>query len=87
MQKRIAVKKAKSLLSFVYTWTNRCKKSLTIQFNGLMLVAFQLAPLVSESLPVVREFLTPEIYKWLFLAVVAVNILLRFKTKEPLANK
>ena len=81
------MKKAKSFLTFVYTWTNRCKKSLTIKFNGLMLVAFQLAPLVSESLPVVREFLTPDIYKWLFLTVVAVNILLRFKTDKALRDK
>ena len=81
------MKKAKSFLTFVYTWTNRCKKSLTIKFNGLMLVSFQLAPSVSDALPTIKEYLTPEIYKWLFLGVVAVNILLRFKTKEPLANK
>ena len=81
------MKNIQSFLIFVYTWTNRCKKSLTIKFNSLMLIAFQLKDPVSEYLPVVREFLTPEIYKWLFLTVVAVNILLRFKTKEPLENK
>ena len=81
------MKKATRWLNSAIIWVKRCKKSRTIKFNGLMLVAFQLAPLVSESLPTIKEYLAPEIYKWLFLTVVAVNILLRFKTKEPLENK
>lgn len=81
------MKKAKSFLTFVYTWINRLKKSTTIVFNSAMLTAFQIVGPVGDALPTVKDYLTPDLYKWLFLGVVAVNIILRFKTKEPLANK
>ena len=81
------MKKATHWLNFAYIWINRCKKSLTIKFNGLMLVAFQIAPYVSDALPTIKEYLTTDIYKWLFLSVVAANILLRFKTDKALKDK
>jgi hypothetical protein len=62
-------------------------RSLTIWFNGIILLALPVVEFASLTLPQLQEFLGVETYKLVGLIVVVSNILLRFKTKEPLAEK
>lgn len=61
-------------------------KSWTIRFNTATAVAIAFAefavPQLSASLPMMREFVPPEMYGKLFLGVAVVNILLRFRTTQ-----
>jgi hypothetical protein len=63
------------------------RKSMTIWFNGLMLAALPLAEYARDSLPQLSDYLSPTTYKTIGLAVVAVNIVLRFRTSTSLADK
>ena len=62
-------------------------KSLTIWLNGILLAAFPLVGMVKENLPDIGQYLDPALFKWLGLAVVVMNIVLRFRTKSDLADK
>lgn len=62
-------------------------KSLTIWFNGILLAIMPVIEITKESLPQLQEFLGLETYKILGLAIVTINIFLRFKTTKPLSDK
>lgn len=62
-------------------------KSLTIWFNGVVLAVIPLIDTVKENLPALGQYLTPENLKTIGLAVLVLNIALRFKTNKSLADK
>lgn len=63
------------------------RKSLTIWFNGVLLAALPVLDYAKDSLPQLTDFLSPSTYKTIGLIVVAVNIVLRFRTSGSLADK
>jgi hypothetical protein len=63
------------------------RKSAVIWFNGLMLAALPLAEYARDSLPQLTDYLSPSTYRTIGLAVVVVNIVLRFRTSTSLADK
>lgn len=62
-------------------------RSVTIWFNGLLLALFPLVQMAHDSLPEIGQYLSPHLYQYVGLAVVVVNIALRFKTTSDLASK
>lgn len=62
-------------------------RSLTIWLNGLILALLPALDYAKDSLPQLADYLTPEHYKTIMLAVVGLNIALRFKTNGSLADK
>lgn len=62
-------------------------KSLTIWVNGVLLAAVPMIGPIKENLPDIGQYLTPELFKYVGIAVVVANILLRFKTDKSLADK
>lgn len=60
---------------------------MTIWVNGVLLAAFPLIGPVKENLPELGQYLTPQLFKWIGLSVVILNIVLRFKTNKDLADK
>lgn len=66
---------------------SKCWKSLTVAVNGLILSAIPLIEYLRANVDQVRDFLSPETYKWLALSLVVANIILRFKTTSDLADK
>lgn len=62
-------------------------RSKTVWFNsiaGTLLVAL---PEMAEALPALREFIGPEVYRWLIVVVVVGNIWLRAITTKSLEDK
>lgn len=62
-------------------------KSWTIWFNGLMTTIVVALPSVQDAFPQIQSYLPANIYKYAMGALVAGNILLRFKTNKSLADK
>lgn len=62
-------------------------KSMTIWLNGILLAALPVFEYARETLPQVQEYLPPDMYKPVGVAVVVLNILLRFKTEKGLHEK
>lgn len=62
-------------------------KSLTIWFNGLLLAALPTFQMAADAIPQLHEYLPDNIYKTIGLIAVGGNILLRFKTNQPLKDK
>lgn len=62
-------------------------KSVVIWFNGLLLALLPVLDYAKDSLPQLADFLSPDVYKAVGLAVVTANIVLRFKTTSSLADK
>jgi hypothetical protein len=62
-------------------------KSFTIWFNGLVLAALPVLDYAAGVLPQLQQYIGPETYKLAGLVVIIGNILLRFKTNTPLADK
>lgn len=62
-------------------------KSMTIWFNTLVAAFIFALPELQMALPQMAGYLPIEIYKWLALAVILSNIVLRFKTNEALKHK
>jgi hypothetical protein len=65
----------------------KAHKSLTIWFNALAGAALAALPFAQEQLPQLQDYLPGNFYHDLMGAVVAGNILLRFKTRSALADK
>lgn len=75
----------------MFDYLKKLAKSWTLWVNGTMasvwaFVEFGL-PELTASLPILREFVPPDLYGKLFIATAAVNILLRFKTTTALKDK
>lgn len=62
-------------------------KSWTIWFNGVVVTIVAGMPLLQDMLPQFAPLLSPGIYKNVTLFVVLVNLFLRFKTRQSLAEK
>lgn len=62
-------------------------RSMTIWVNGLLLAAFPLVEIARGSLPEIGLYLSPDVFKWVGLTVVVLNIALRFKTTTSLQDK
>ncbi len=65
----------------------KAHKSMTIWFNAVFGAAVAALPFAQEQLPQLQEYLPANFYHYLMAAVVAGNILLRFKTRSALADK
>ncbi len=65
----------------------RAHKSLTLWFNGIAGAAAMALPFAQEQLPQLQDYLSANFYHYLMGAVVAGNIVLRFKTRSALADK
>lgn len=63
------------------------RRSLTVWFNAVMLAALPVVEIAKDALPELQQYLTPTVYKYVGLAVVVVNIGLRFRTSKPLEAK
>lgn len=64
-----------------------CKRSLTIWFNSAMATAVVLLPVAQDQFPQMQAFLSEDLYRVTMGLIVAINILLRFKTTADLAHK
>lgn len=62
-------------------------KSLTIWFNSVIAAIFSLGDVIKENIPFAQQYLTPETVKYAVIAVVFINIGLRFKTNKALGDK
>jgi hypothetical protein len=65
----------------------KAHKSLTLWFNGIAGTAVVVLPFAQEQLPQLRDYLDAGFYHALMGAVVAGNIILRFRTRTALADK
>lgn len=68
----------------------RIKKSwlsLTMWFNGLMLMVVTYLPEITASVPEFKGLVGDGVYKWLLLLSAIGNIILRVKTTQDLASK
>ena len=61
--------------------------SLTIWVNGIALAAVSFLPLIQDYFPQMQEYLSPSFYKGAMGTIVAINIILRFKTSSKLRDK
>ena len=66
---------------------NGMRKSLTIWFNSLLLIAMQAFEYAAVALPQLQEYMNPNTYKLVGLIAVGGNILIRFRTNKPLKDK
>jgi hypothetical protein len=62
-------------------------KSVTLWFNGVLIMAMPIFEYAAMSLPQLQEYMTAETYKMIGLIAVGGNIALRFKTNKPLKDK
>ena len=66
-------------------------RSLTVWFNaaaaGLLAVLPELLPALADAAPSLQPYLGPDVYRYLMLAIVVGNIVLRVRTSTSLADK
>ena len=62
-------------------------RSWTIWFNAALASLLGVLPLTVEIIPVLQDYLPASIYQYLALIVVIGNIVLRFRTTQPLSVK
>lgn len=62
-------------------------KSLTIWFNSIMGMLVVALPMAQDQLPQLQEYVPANLYHYAMGALVAGNIILRFKTNGALADK
>lgn len=62
-------------------------RSATVWFNSTLLAMLPLFEAVKSSVPELQSYLPDSAYKWVGLAVVVGNLLLRFKTNTDLAHR
>lgn len=59
--------------------------SMTLWFNGVMAVVLTLAveflPTALDQLPILKEYMPTDLYKWAFIITIVGNAILRVKTK------
>lgn len=56
---------------------DEAKKSLILKFNGAMLLLLPVFEILKTNLPELQQYVDPNIYKWMGVIVVTVNLLLR----------
>lgn len=62
-------------------------KSMTIWFNAMVGGILSMGDTIKDNLPFAQQYLTPDLIKYAVIAVIAINIALRFKTNKSLADK
>jgi hypothetical protein len=62
-------------------------RSFTIWFNTIAGTVLVTLPMLQDSLPQLADYLPAHTYKILMGVVIVANILLRFKTSQPLEAK
>jgi hypothetical protein len=62
-------------------------KSFTVWVNGVAAVVLALLPFLQQQLPALQPYLGADIYRNAMLALVVINIALRFKTDRGLESK
>jgi len=62
-------------------------KSFTIWFNGLMATALAAIPVATTMLPQLQGTVPDNVYKWMLLATIVGNFILRLKTNKALKDK
>lgn len=62
-------------------------KSWTVWFNGVAVALITALPMLQDALPQLAPYMSAEVYKSATLAIVLVNLALRFKTSASLASK
>lgn len=62
-------------------------KSVTIWVNSIFLSVLPFYDEMRDALPQLQPYLPDNAYKWMALALVILNISLRFKTKRDLAER
>jgi len=62
-------------------------KSMTIWFNSVAGGLVVLLPDLMAQLPMLKEYVPTDIYRWLFMAVIVGNILIRARTSTAIGLK
>lgn len=62
-------------------------KSWTIRANAVFAAMLGGLPMLQDSVPALQPYLGADSYKWAMGAIIAANILLRFKTSAALEQK
>lgn len=62
-------------------------KSLTAWLNAMAASLVPLLIAAKEDFPLLKSSLTADLYKYAFIAIIVLNILVRFKTNKDLADK
>lgn len=62
-------------------------KSVTVMVNALLLAMLPFYEVLIEQLPQLQPYLPEDVYKKVGVAVVVLNIVLRFRTHKPLEHK
>jgi hypothetical protein len=62
-------------------------KSWTIWFNGVASAIVAGLPMLQDSFPQLQPYIPANFYKWAMFVIIAVNLVLRFKTNKPLEQK
>lgn len=62
-------------------------KSVTMWFNGIFATVATAIPFALDSFPALEQYLPTNIYKHLMVALIVGNMVLRFRTSKPLAEK
>lgn len=75
------------MLTKAKQWIIGAIKSWTLWINSMLGVLIVSLPSFQDSLPSISAYLPPNLYKYLSVALVVVNILLRAKTNKSLLDK
>jgi hypothetical protein len=62
-------------------------RSWTIWFNSMAGALLAGLPMLQDTLPQLQAYMPADAFKYTMGMVIAINILLRFKTNQPLAQK
>jgi hypothetical protein len=62
-------------------------RSYVVWFNGVLGLVLASWPMLADSLPQLQPYLPERAFRNIAIAVLVVNILLRFKTGKPLQDK
>lgn len=63
------------------------KKSLTAWFNAAFASIVLALPMLQDTFPQLQAYLPDNVYKVMIVIVIVGNFLIRFKTKQDLADK
>lgn len=74
-------------MNILFEKIKKSYKSMTIWLNGILLAALPVIEYARDNLQEVQQFLPDNIYRSMGLAVVVVNIVLRFRTDKGLHEK
>lgn len=74
-------------MSTLFAKLRGARRSLTIWANSVAGTLVVALPMLQDQAPQLQPYLPANIYQYAMGAIVAINILLRFKTSAPLEDK